>query len=83
MIQEIPYAIYIDTSSNNMSLNNITLTDIPLSVEIVPHKAILVHDVIIPRSINRTIPNSYKYCIVFFASVPISLVLMSFFIRMP
>lgn len=75
-INEIPYAIY-DKKTNN--------DDLPLSIEVVPHKAILIANVdtqvIIRR--NDIIRTIYKYIFISCFAIPVILVFISFFVRMP
>ena len=74
MIQEIPYAIHAE--------NPILENDLPVSIEIVPHKAIVVYDVIgFQPNRNQNMRYMYKYCVVFFTSIPLLLVLISLFLK--
>ena len=78
---EIPYAI-ADISNNNH------FDDLPISVEIVPYKATLINDhsiIIRNQSQNQSQnqlhqPFTYKFCVILIISVPLLLVLISFFI---
>lgn len=76
MIQEIPYGIY----EQNKNIDNL-----PISLEVIPHKAILITNahVINQSSRNDLILNIYKCVFITFFSIPIILVLISFFVRMP
>ena len=65
-IKEIPYAIP-DKNTND--------DDLPISIEIIPHNAILV-GVVEYRNMH-----TYKCCIVFFASIPLLLLFISLLLR--
>ena len=68
-VKEIPYAIYdknLETESD----------ELPVSVEVTPHKAILV-GVVEYRNNMR----GYKFCIVFFTSIPLLLLFISLLLR--
>jgi hypothetical protein len=55
MNKEIPYAIYVKNETKELtgSIELTELTELPVSIEIVPHKAILVQDAIIVGRGNR------------------------------
>jgi hypothetical protein len=76
MIEEVPYAIYD---------KNINDTDLPVSVVVIPHKAIKIANVdtqvIVSR--NNTMLTIYKCVFITFFTIPVVLVLISFFTRMP
>jgi len=75
-INEIPYAIYD---------KNINDGELPLSIEVVPHKAILIANVdtqVIMRR-NDIMFTIYKCVFITFFAIPLGLVLISFFVRMP
>jgi hypothetical protein len=77
-INDIPYAIY-DKNTNNIEL--------PISIEVIPHKTILiananVHTQVI-RNRNNLMLNIYKCIFIIFFAIPAGLVLISFFVRMP
>jgi hypothetical protein len=71
-IKEVPYAIYdknLETESDEHNL--------PVSVEVTPHKAILV-GVVEYRNKNMC---ACKFCIVFFTSIPLLLLFISLLLR--
>jgi uncharacterized protein YpmS len=73
MNEEIPYAIYVKNETKELT-GSIELTELPLpvSIEIVPHKAILVHDgavVVVGRGHNY-IHFESKWCFFTFCSIP-------------
>lgn len=65
MNEEIPYAIYVKNESNEneskQSPELIESIELPVSIEIVPHKAILIRDATIDG--NNYIPINSKYCL--------------------
>lgn len=71
-INEIPYAIH-DKNTNYV--------DLPISIEIIPHKAILITNATVHR--NNTTLTIYKCIFITCFSIPALLVLISFFVRMP
>ena len=65
MIQEIPYGVYSDTNDNSCESKEINV--IPISIEVVPHKAIVIYDAN-PVIINQ--PSRSHACLfVFFCCV--------------
>ena len=70
-IEEIPYA---------MPDKNINDIDLPVSIEVIPHKAILITNATVHRNNMLTI---YKCVFITCVSIPAVLVLISFFVRMP
>ena len=73
MIQEIPYGVYDNNdNSQNHSQNNsesIEIIEMPLSIEVVAHKAIVIYDA--APVINR--PSRWYICIVlFFGCIPMA-----------
>ncbi len=72
-IKEIPYAI---------PDKNINEVHLPVSIEIIPHKAILITNAIVHNR-NNTMLTIYKCVFITFFSIPAVLVLISFFVRMP
>ena len=75
-INEIPYAIY-DKNTNDGEL--------PISIEVIPHKAILIANVdtqVIMRR-NEVMFTIYKCVFITFFAIPVGLVLLSFFVKMP
>ena len=70
-VNEIPYAI---------PDKNINDVDLPVSIEVIPHKAILIKNAIVHRNDMLTI---YKFIFITCFTIPVILVLMSFFVRMP
>lgn len=74
MIQEIPYGIY----EQNKNIDNL-----PISLEVIPHKAILITNAHVINHRNDTMLTIYKCVFITFFSIPIILVLISFFVRMP
>ena len=71
-VNEIPYAIH-DKNTNDV--------DLPISIEVIPHKAILIANATIHR--NNTTLTIYKCVFITCVSIPAVLVLISFFVRMP
>jgi hypothetical protein len=71
-VNEIPYAIP-DKNINDISL--------PVSIEVIPHKAILITNATVHR--NNTTLTIYKCIFITCVSIPAVLVLISFFVRMP
>jgi len=71
VIEEVPYA---------MPDKNINDVDLPISIEIIPHKAILITNATVHRNDMLTI---YKCVFIICVSIPAVLVLISFFLRMP
>lgn len=71
-IKEIPYAI---------PDKNINDVDLPVSIEVIPHKAILITNATVHR--NNTTLTIYKCIFITCFSIPAVLVLISFFVRMP
>lgn len=71
-IIEIPYAIH-DKNTNDI--------DLPISIEVRPHKAILITNTTIHR--NNSMCTIYKCMFITCFSIPAVLVLISFFVRMP
>ena len=64
---------------------NINDGELPLSIEVVPHKAILIANVdtqVIMRR-NDIMFTIYKCVFITFFAIPLGLVLISFFVRMP
>jgi hypothetical protein len=70
-IEEIPYAI------PDKNINDI---DLPVSIEVIPHKAVLITNATVHRNNTLTI---YKYVFITCVSIPAVLVLISFFVRIP
>jgi hypothetical protein len=68
-VNEVPYAIYDE---------NINDDDLPVSVVIIPHEAIKIATV--HRNNMLTI---YKFIFITCFSIPVILVLISFFVKMP
>jgi hypothetical protein len=76
IMNEIPYAIY-DKNTNK--------DELPLSIEVVPHKAIKIVNVdteVIMRR-NEIMLTIYKCIFITFFAIPVGLVLLSFFVKMP
>jgi hypothetical protein len=62
MNEEIPYAIYVKNETKELT-GSIELTELPLSIEIVPHKAILVQDAAVVGGRHRNyIHFESKWC---------------------
>ena len=96
MLEEIPYGVYTenDISNNLIENKNIPiLVEIPISVEVVPHKAILIVDAQEPTSRSRrdrrsrgsftinnenTLMQRFKYIFYTVYSIPIVMVLGGF-----
>lgn len=72
MIQEIPYGKYIE--EKNLSDSAETL---PVSIEVIPHTAIIVHEVYIQTRRRRECPNYIKWLIVSSFSIPLVIILSS------
>ncbi len=75
MIQEIPYGKYIE--EKNLSESDESL---PISIEIIPHTAIIVNEVYIQRRYqreNRECPNYVKWLIASSFSIPLVIILSS------
>ena len=70
-VNDIPYAI---------PDKNINEVDLPVSIEVIPHKAILITNATIHRNNMCTI---YKCIFITCFSIPAVLVLISFFVKMP
>jgi hypothetical protein len=86
MMNEIPYALYVmnDVSHNDTSQNE--LSELPISVEIVPYKAISINDIQIilnqrenvrriRRSRDEYMSSRFKYLFFLVVSIPIILVM--------
>ena len=76
-MNEIPYASY-DKNTND--------GDLPLSIEVVPHKAFLIVNANIDTQVNmrnEIMFTIYKCVFITFFAIPVGLVLISFFVRMP
>jgi hypothetical protein len=71
-IKEVPYAI------PDKNINDI---DLPISIEIIPHKAILITNATIHK--NNSMCTIYKCIFITCFSIPAVLVLISFFVKMP
>ena len=71
-VNEIPYAMP-DKNTNDV--------DLPISIEVIPHKAILITNATVHR--NNTMCTIYKCIFITCVSIPAVLVLISFFVRMP
>ena len=58
MNQEIPYAVYVKNETKELTgsieLTKIETNEFPVSIEIVPHKAILVQDAVVVNHRNYT-----------------------------
>jgi hypothetical protein len=97
MIQEVPFATYIENSKNEMNEceknkhieqkeQTEDIETIPISIEVVPHKAILIYNANVHTQVvsrNNTMLTIYKCIFITFFSIPVFLVLISFFTRMP
>lgn len=71
-VKEVPYA---------MPDKNINDDELPVSVVVIPHEAIKIGTVHINR--NDTMLTIYKCVFITFFTIPVILVLISFFTRMP
>ena len=72
MIQEIPYGRYEKTDDSN--------SELPLSIEVLPHKAIMIHEVYLQRrdrDENRECPDYIKWLIASSFCIPIVIILSS------
>jgi hypothetical protein len=94
MLQEIPYGEYIDqeyieskinlskpfksNQSNHLNQSN-DLENLPISIEVVPHKAIIIHEVFPVQRNQETseIPNYLKWIVISTCCVPILIILSS------
>ena len=68
MNEEIPYAIYVKNESNESKqspelIESNESIELPLSIEIVPHKAILIRDATIDGNIYIPIYSKYCFCL--------------------
>jgi hypothetical protein len=92
MLQEIPYGQYVETnktkeineseSNESNQLNNSFDSDLetlPVSIEVVPHKAIMIHEVYVQRTRdqNRECPNYIKWLLATSFCIPVVIVLSS------
>ena len=93
MLQEIPYGQYIekinqrnninDSHNSNNSFDLIySENSLPISIEIIPHKAIIIHEVDVqtrsqPEYQNRECPNYIKWLLATSFCIPIVIVLSS------
>jgi hypothetical protein len=92
MLEEVPYGKYIENTnhsnineSNNLvdscdSVNLVDLETLPVSIEVVPHKAIIIHEVYLQRrdqDENRECPNYVKWLIASSFCIPLVIVLSS------
>ena len=73
-MEEIPYGKYIE------KINDSNLESLPISIEIIPHTAIIVNDVYVERRHqreNRECPNYIKWLIASSFCIPVVIVLSS------
>ena len=98
MIEEIQYAYTINQNENHETENKNVETpiqtesesEIPISVEIIPYKAILIENINASNISNisntsRRYRNqllTYKYCFFFFMCIPLTMVMLSYFVSM-
>jgi len=76
MIEEIPYGKYIEKINDSNNLEE----SLPVSIEVIPHTAIIVNEVYIERRYqreNRECPNYIKWLIASSFCIPIVIVLSS------
>ena len=71
-VKEIPYAVYD---------KNINDDELPVSVVVIPYEAIQIATVTVHR--RDTMLTIYKCVFITFFSIPVVIVLISFFTRMP
>jgi len=76
--EDIPYGYY-DLSNNSNNLG----TNIPISIEVIPYKAIPIIEIQVNRnnqiySIGNSWQNTYKYITYTILSLPIILVIIGF-----
>jgi hypothetical protein len=73
MNEEIPYAVYVkNESKDSIELIKIetNTNELPVSIEIVPHKAILVQDAAVVVNHRNYIYFESKWCFFTFCSIP-------------
>jgi hypothetical protein len=74
MIQEIPYGVYTNNESKeNINSESKEIIEMPVSIEVVAHKAIVIYDA--TAIVNR--PSRCHICIfIFFCCIPMSAFLL-------
>jgi hypothetical protein len=84
MLQEIPYGEYIENinetnnfKETNDSLDSINTETLPVSIEVIPHKAIMIHEVSVQGRHERECPNYIKWLIASSFCIPLVIVLSS------
>jgi hypothetical protein len=81
MIEEIPYGKYIEkiNNSSELSYSNISIESLPVSIEIIPHTAIIVNEVyaVEVRRQSRECPNYIKWLIVSSFCIPLVIIISS------
>ena len=81
--EDIPYGYY--DLSNNLNNSNNLVTNIPISIEVIPYKAIPIIEIQVNRNNQNnqiysrgTWQNTYKYITYTILSLPIILVIIGF-----
>ena len=69
MIQEIPYGVYVNNENNENNSESIEIIEVPLSIEVVAHKAIVIYHA--NPVVNRP-PRWYICIVIFFGCIPMS-----------
>jgi len=94
MLEEVPYGEYIEkikinkmketnqfdnTNELNNSFESVDLETLPISIEVVPHKAIMINEVYVqrPQDRNRECPNYIKWLLATSFCIPLVIVLSS------
>jgi hypothetical protein len=89
MLEEIPYGQYVEkikpkeineSKDSNNSFDSVDLETLPISIEVVPHKAIMIHEVYLQsrsRDQNRECPNYIKWLLATSFCIPVVIVLSS------
>jgi len=79
MMEEIPYGKYIEKINDSTCLNELEKS-LPVSIEVIPHTAIIINDVYVERRYqreNRECPNYMKWLIVSSFCIPVVIILSS------
>ena len=79
MLEEVPYGKYIENTNHSTRLNELEKS-LPVSIEVIPHTAIIVNEVYEVRRYqreNRECPNYIKWLIASSFCIPIVIVLSS------
>lgn len=76
MIQEIPYGKYIEEKNDS----NESAESLPVSIEVIPHNAIIVNEVYeveVRQYRTRELPNYMKWLVVSSFSIPLVIIISS------